>query len=295
MVRMDQLAYPLRKPRNGLFVFTLGLCLTSVLMASTETPPESALTAPLTSEAQTPPPPPNAQLVLPPADDRGLDQARKNSPASPPEDSLSEGTGKSKLSIPKRRIKLFSYHDLRPHWGLQLETSFNPFGGNILGGAAVIPQQGTTPSYGIDLAFEFQPSFLQSIGVIGIGPRVGIYPIFGGGVTSSVASIYSFGGQIRYQARYFRRQLIVPMAAYSLESFNYSFTTGQTGNFWAKGPTWGFWILLNTLDPESAADFYIDNGIARTYLVMESRILSGADSVVTFASASYYFGLRFEF
>jgi hypothetical protein len=207
----------------------------------------------------------------------------------------------SQLSIPTRRIKLFSYHDIRPLWGLQFETSMNPFGGKINGGSPVVPNQGSTPTYAFDLAFEIQPRFLQSIGILGLGPRIGIYPIFEGGVTSSITSIYSLGGQIRYQARFFRRQFIVPMVAYSIENFNYRFTQGAgniaayTGSFWAQGPIWGAWILLNSLDPGASADFYIDNGVARTYLVFESRILSATDPVVKFAGASYYLGLRFEF
>jgi hypothetical protein len=131
--------------------------------------------------------------------------------------------------------------------------------------------------------------------VVGIGPIVELYPIFNSGSTPTKFSLYSFGGQIRYQARYFREQVIVPVVGYTVESFYYSFTRGATGNLISSGPTAGLWFLLNFLEPQSASQFYINSGVLRSYLILEYRNMRGSDANVSFSGGSYYFGVRCEF
>jgi hypothetical protein len=156
-------------------------------------------------------------------------------------------------------------------------------------------EQGSLPASAISLATEFQPRFLQFFGVIGFGPSATVYPIFGGtNLNPSWASIWSVGGQIRYQAKYFRQQILVPNIAYSYEYFSYAFSAGKSGNLRAQGPIYGLWILLNLLDSSAAANFYIDAGVARTYLIFEARNLAGKDDNISFGGMSYYVGLRME-
>ncbi|MEO7162124.1 MAG: hypothetical protein ABI041_04325, partial [Bdellovibrionia bacterium] len=77
------------------------------------------------------------------------------------------------------------------------------------------------------------------------------------------------------------------------EYFSYAFKAGQIGNLRAQGPVYGLWLLLNQFDRSAAADFYIDAGVARTYLVFEAKNLVGAEGV-SFNGLSYFAGLRME-
>lgn len=142
---------------------------------------------------------------------------------------------------------------------------------------------------------EFQPAFLQGIGVLGLGPSVTIYPAIGGNFTSSPLSIWSAGGQVRYQMRWFHEQLIVPMVGYAYEYFRYNLADGNTGYIQSMGPMFGIYVYLNALDPDSAADFYSNYSGIRSYLVAEAKLLSGADDLVTLSGMGFYFGLRMEF
>ena len=192
---------------------------------------------------------------------------------------------------PKRDYRTPRFYDVKPQWGIEL--GFSP---NALGKTALTTQQGSTPAFAFSLASEFQPMFLQFFGIIGVGLTANLYPILGGqNLTPNLVSIWSAGGQIRYQAKYFRQQIVVPNIAYSYEYFNYAFSAGQKGNLWAQGPIYGLWVLLNQLDRSATADFYIDAGVARSYLILEARNLAGNDGTVSFSGVSYYAGLRFEF
>jgi hypothetical protein len=221
----------------------------------------------------------------------------KDAPVIPQEPQEAQAISHPEMTIgmPKPRIKTLSYHDIRPQWAFQLNASVNPFGGQLLKPGHLVDDQGDNSAYGFQLSFEFQPAFLQSIGVIGLGPTVGVYPIFAGGVTSNPWAIYSLGGQVRYQARFFRKQFIVPVFSYSVDYFSYRFTSGKSGRFFANGPAGGIWILLNALDPGTAAEFYVDNGVLRTYIIAEARMLEAQSSEVSLSGFSYYFGFRFEF
>ncbi len=198
--------------------------------------------------------------------------------------------------LPARDYRIPLYTTLRPQWAIGLNSSLN-----ALGGRALTSQQGTNPIYAFQLLVEYQPAFLQSLGVMGIGPSATIYPIFNNPVTYQAASIVSVGGQIRYQARFFREQPIVPFAGYSMEYLNYQFTTGASGIAVVKSPIFGAMVLLNFLEPSSAAQFFINNGILRSYAIFELRNLSSSSPnnvvglPITISGLSSYFGLRFEF
>ncbi len=54
-------------------------------------------------------------------------------------------------------------------------------------------------------------------------------------------------------------------------------------------------LLLNFMEPSSAAEMYYSHGVSRSYLVAEMRNLAGTDANVTVSGSSYFFGLRLEF
>ncbi len=188
------------------------------------------------------------------------------------------------------KSKSRSYQDLRPNWAFEFTSSFR-----ALREQAFFVQQGDKPAYAFSLHFDYQPDFLQDLGVLGIGPSVAAYPFFGAGITNGIFSVWSAGGQIRYQARYFKNQPLVPVVAYSFENLTYHFIESTSGSLLLKGPTLGIWFFLNILEPSSASQSYIENGILRSYLVLEMRSLSGSDNNFSISGNTYYFGLRFEY
>ncbi|MCC7441086.1 MAG: hypothetical protein IT285_05615, partial [Bdellovibrionales bacterium] len=62
-----------------------------------------------------------------------------------------------------------------------------------------------------------------------------------------------------------------------------------------SGPFFGAWFLLNVADQESAASFFSDYGVSRSYLVGEMHLASGEDENIRVAGSALYFGLRVEF
>ena len=189
------------------------------------------------------------------------------------------------------------FQRLRPQWGVELTGSINAWGQQ-----ALVAEQGDAPSRAFSLHFEYQPQFLQSLGVVSFGPSVAIYPMMGTSALPSVFSVFTVGGQIRYQARYFREQVIVPVVGYSWEHLTYTFSNGSSGGFGVQGPLLGLWFLLNVLEPATATQFYAYQGVLRSYFVLESRSLSGEDSkplsdgrTLTISGSSYFFGFRLEY
>jgi hypothetical protein len=189
--------------------------------------------------------------------------------------------------------RLPSYQTALPEWGVQFSASANALGGGS--NQALTHDQKSNPAYGFSLLSEYQPRFIQKFGVLGIGPALEVFTIRSGANTDGPFSMWSAGGQIRYQARYFREQPIVPVVAYTAEYFNYRFIQGGSGSLFASGPTFGLWILLNILDTNSASQFYTNVGILRSYLVLEYKNLNGSDNNIRFSGGSYYAGVRCEF
>ena len=220
----------------------------------------------------------------PPQSSAAQDSLASSSKLSSPDSSNAEEEAYRDLRIPK-------YQLVRPSVAVSLDFSPLPFGGTALTAA-----QRSNSAMAFTLGVQWQPQFIQSLGVIGIGPVFGVYPI-SGGVTSSIFSIASIGGRATYQLRYFRNQPIVPVVSYQYEYLYYDFLGSPVGYLWSSGPSAGLWFLISLLEPSVASSAYISTGISRTYAVVEFRRLTGAssDGSVAVSGNSWYFGLRFEF
>jgi hypothetical protein len=183
------------------------------------------------------------------------------------------------------------YQQLKPLWGMELSGSLK-----ALGRSSDIPFLTDGKIRAACFKFELQPSFFQKLGVLGFGPSIHLYPVSPiGQVTRAAIGLWSIGSQVRYQARFFREQPLVPYAGYGVERWYYRFVDGSQGRFFAKGPYLGAQFLLNFLDQETAAEFYVNSGVLRSYLVAEIKTLQGSDDLVQLVGSSYYFGIRFEF
>ena len=149
---------------------------------------------------------------------------------------------------------------------------------------------------GISLGLEFQPEFLQSVGVLGFGPNLSYFftSEVPDQVTAGGFAVYSIGGEIRYQARFFHEQFLVPFVGYEMESMAYRLKN-FSGSLSINGLAFGGMLLLNALEPEAAGTFYSDQGVSRSYLVAEWRGRSGSDKNLTFSGNAFFFGLRIEF
>lgn len=223
-----------------------------------------------------------------------LEEIPDELPPSPTKESPKEEKPIQKPSLAELRHKhrVPAFHNLKPNWGFQLAAGFKAFSNNKI----VESQSDETRIYAATLQIEYQPSFLQAIGVVGLGPAISIYPNTPSNeLTTAATSIYSFGGQVRYQARLFREQFIVPMVSYHWELFNYRFKDANSGRFMINGASVGLWVLLNAFEPSAAAEFYADQGILRSYLVAEYRDFFGSDDLVSVEGKTYYFGVRIEY
>ena len=128
--------------------------------------------------------------------------------------STESGSDVSQAQFPDPRVPL--YNRVRPNWAFQIDV--NP----IFGFANAADSTNTSldtdlgKRRGIGLGFEYQPAFLQSIGVLGIGLNLTLFPMLSSitlddGSTSETASTsttttpvttytgaWTAGGQIRY-------------------------------------------------------------------------------------------------
>ncbi|MGK5086917.1 hypothetical protein WDW86_05120 [Bdellovibrionota bacterium FG-2] len=194
-------------------------------------------------------------------------------------------------SLEKRDPRIPLYTTLRPSFGVQATGSLKAFGGKDINA-----DQKGKPARALALEFEYQPPFIQAIGVVSLGLSANLFPIAAeAGLTPNTLSIWSGGGQIRYQARFFREQILVPMGGYEAEYMSYRFVSGVKSRVMAKGPFFGGYLLLNMFEPSAAAQMFATNGVTRTYLVAEYRTLKGSDANINLTGSSLYFGLRFEY
>jgi hypothetical protein len=171
------------------------------------------------------------------------------------------------------------YSRLRPSWALALGASLKALGK---------VDQATPKAFG--LGFEYQPRWVQAIGVLGLGPSLSIYPTNG----LKLGSLWSVGGLVRYQARFLYGQWIVPTVAYSIDRISYR-TDGASGFALQKALRLGAFLLLNPLDPDTAAESYTSLGVLRSYGFIEVTQPSGGDANVPVAARAILFGMRFEF
>jgi len=182
------------------------------------------------------------------------------------------------------------YQRVKPQWAMEIAASMKALGTQPSVGG--LP--GTAKIKAVSLQMEYQPKEIQDYGVLSIGPNASIYPITPRSLANGLFGLWSLGAQVRYQARYFREQPIVPMAGYGAEYAFYDLN-GSKGNLLATGPMLGAMLLLNVIDSSTAAEFYVNHEVARSYLVAEYRSLRGSSDVVNFSGSSVFFGLRFEF
>jgi hypothetical protein len=185
-------------------------------------------------------------------------------------------------------------YEMRPSFGIQFMGSAGAFGNSVISPA----QQGVR-SGAFLVQLEYEPRFLQSLGVFSIGPSVGLYPTLGNTpsgekVTSNAFSIYGFGGQARYQFHYWNDQFFVPYVSYEAQRVHYSINEGGRGDLTIAGGSAGIGLLLNRLATGEARGFRDSFGVSRSYLIVEGKNLTGSDQNVKVSGTSLYFGFRFE-
>jgi|GEM_PF-971707 len=182
------------------------------------------------------------------------------------------------------------YQYVRPEWA----TAWT-FSGNAFTNASTVPTLENHLIRSFRVQIEYQPTFVQSIGVIGIGPSLSLYPYSkSNDILLPVYRIWSLGTQFRYQAKFFREQIVVPFAGFAFEQVIYHLTD-LSGRVPLSGAFFGLMLLLNPFEPDAAGEAYVASGISRSYLVAELRSASGQDANVTLASSSLSLGFRVEF
>jgi hypothetical protein len=187
------------------------------------------------------------------------------------------------------------YDRTRPNWAFS--ASYSP---EALGDGGTFPGASASAAgkvRGLSLQMEWEPAFIQVIGVLGLGLNAQLYPEYPKtGLTKTAASLFSYGAQVRYQLKFFRGQWIVPMAGYAAEQMQYTLPDSVKGSFMASGPFGGLMLLLNPLDPTSAGEFYAGMGVKRTYLFAEMRMRAGSAGTdgPKFGESSWFAGVRSE-
>lgn len=207
-----------------------------------------------------------------------------NIPSPPPQvDPPNETT------VIKHDPRVPAYQRIKPKWGVHFLGSLA-----ALGKPKLIGVTGKSKIRAFTMQIDYQPQFLQSYGVFGIGPSFGFYPVIPkSGAAPGYVSNWSIGGQARYQARFFREQPLVPVVAYEVERLKYSLN-GKNSALISHGVVFGGMLLLNLFDKSSAADFYAIHGVVRSYAVAELRTFSGSGSGLSLSGRSVYFGVRCE-
>lgn len=247
----------------------------------------------------------NSDIVeFPPSEhdviDEPLDEERLVSePDQAPLDSentssvASEGTSEKKWErgIPR-------YDQERPSMGLQFVYSPNAVGTDIAvwDENHVVLENYKMSQFGFGI--DWQPKFLQSIGVVALGATANVYPVTPlSGLTENGLDIWSVGFSAKYQAKWFRGQWVVPYAGYEAQYLNYRTDSIEigSGSTMFSGPVLGAMLLLNWLEPKAAFEMYDNTGIKRSYLFAEWKSLA-AQSEPAFSTVgqSLHFGLRFE-
>ncbi len=229
-------------------------------------------------------------------------QKQAEVPPPPSAETESPSSGKSSANVVDVSTDepIPEYQLARPNFAVQLLGSLN-----ALGGAPAVTTLPNSKAAAIVMDVDYEPSFLQSIGVVAIGVGGGILPVSSGDanvtIQSSTGSFWQVGGHIKYQARLFREQIIVPTVGYTWERMTYKLSAtdnydGFDGNVSYNYPSFGAMFLLNVLEPRQANELYHDWHIKRTYLAYELRSLTAKEGTrFPGNGATHYFGLRVEF
>lgn len=173
----------------------------------------------------------------------------------------------------------------RPWVGIEVSGGATGFGDQTLKSGAPLEFD----KLPVRMQVDVQP--LHALGVLSAGITTEYYFTR---ASAALRKAYSLGGQVRYQAKFFDYQLIVPMAAYSTESFFYKLSSGPSNRFVVRGPTFGLWVFLNAIDRNTARGARRDLGLSRTYLTLERRTIEGEDGAFSITGSAYQLGLRIE-
>lgn len=258
--------------------------------------PESAPPPPPTEEVNKAPETPEPTSETPAATEVKPETPPPASPpaeaAQPPAPTPAEVVPPDTTFAARRQKWVPFYQTTRPAWAFEFTLSAYALGQQDIEGS-----QAGSITRAFETQVEYQFPFLQSIGVLSVGPSLVIYPVTPlGTVTSNAFAIWSGGGQVRYQARFFREQPIVPMAGFEYQYLTYHFMSdGSMGATGVSGPFFGAMILLNFFEPSAASELFIEQGISRSYLLAEYKQMSGGDGTISVSGGSYFFGLRLEF
>lgn len=222
-------------------------------------------------------------------------QSTPNTDTVPPAELTEQSTTKWDRSVPL-------YDRENPNLGIELHGSIQALGTSIkstqLDGAG-------TPTGALDesnvrnfgLGFEYEPGFLQGIGVVSLGPSFNFYVLEPeGDLTKNAFSIYSFGGSIKYQLKFMRGQFLVPFVGFESQVIRYSFQNANLGEgtTTASGPTFGAMLLLNGFEPSASHSLWAESGIRRSYLFAEFKNLTAGEPTLSTDGTAIYFGIRVE-
>jgi hypothetical protein len=236
----------------------------------------------------------DSSVELPALAPEGAEATQASStPPSPSVEAIlvepSPSVSQSRMSVRVERVPRYQRH--QPQFAISIAGALQALDNQNLTRASDSKAQ----VRGFSAQWEFQPRALQSAGVFGFGPSFGFYPSLPKQGGRGGRSSWALGGQLRYQARFFREQILVPMVGYQAESLAYRGALGEADRLWLRGPFVGAMFLLNVLDRETAASFYDNVGVSRSYLVAELRQLAGADERISINERSLFFGLRIEY
>lgn len=183
-------------------------------------------------------------------------------------------------------------YTIRPAWSFQLDSTHGTLEQND---SSADPRSEKIPS-GVGIHFNYQPTFLQALGTFSVGPSFYFYPF--STINQRVLKTphsWAAGAEARYQLRLFRKQWLVPTAAYHSQYLAYQLSDGTSGKTMVRGHSLGALFLLNAIDREISLDFFKSWGALRTYLLAELRMTHGNDRQIIFSQKSYFFGLRIEY
>lgn len=222
------------------------------------------------------PPPPTEPVTTEPVSEKSEPIASERS-----SENRSERAEKARIPI---------YQRVLPRWAVQANYSPNAFGDT-----SGFKKNSHVKFRGVLFEFDYQPESIQKFGVLGFGPHIAVYPTTPLKASNTRVANWGIGAQIKYQARFFREQPLVPFAGLSYEYLRYNLTRGGASDISPTGFHLGGMLLLNFIDRASAAEFYANHGISRSYFVAELRMLSGGDTVINPSGSALFFGLRIEY
>ncbi len=241
---------------------------------------------------------PHEEALDEPLDEERLVSEPESLEAAPPVVEASSSYDDSDSVSEKQWVRgIPRYDQERPTIGFQISYSPNAINDDLTATNEVNVPETYTMSH-LGLALDWQPKFIQSIGVVALGVSGNIYPVAPlDGITDGGLDIWSVGVSAKYQAKWFRGQWVVPYAGYETQYLNYKTNTIEigSGNTMLSGPVFGALLLLNWMEPRAAFELYDNTGIKRSYLFAEWKSLS-ADTEAQFSTnqASLHFGLRLE-